>query len=114
LLKEQGINYFLINKNNIGVGGIAHSSLFSDKFINSYLKIIMENENWKVLTWLDNKIPGKALNKEELRNWMQLRSRESSFPELYNQVKKIYIYNNELTNIKPILPPGLSPVMGWQ
>jgi hypothetical protein len=114
LLKEQGINYFLINKNNIGVGGIAHSSLFSDKFINSYLKIIMENENWKVLTWLDNKIPGKALNKEELRNWMQLRSRESSFPELYNQVKKIYIYNNELTNIKPILPPGLSPVKGWQ
>jgi hypothetical protein len=114
LLKDLDINYFLLNRKNIGIGGIPHSSLFSDKNMNFYFKVIYENESWVALTWIDNNLPGRELNQKELRDWGRLRSEPASFIDLFNQVQGIYNYNNGNINMKPAVPPNLAPAKGWQ
>jgi hypothetical protein len=112
VLKEQGLNYFLID-----VGGalpfwevIQFSPLLSVRNVGTYLQVAWNEGDLYLLTWPG---PGTSPIPESFLTRYSELSQKGKLQPLYERVRLIYEMNRD----KPYpvwRDPALPPVRGWQ
>lgn len=116
LLREQGLDYFLIDLETNFFDFFQYTRLFSPESIGRYFGVVWKNkdENVYLLSWKENacsSIPGEFIGR--YKNNIVESEKEHDFSKLYERMKDIYLYNNRKA-YPVIVEKGLLPVEGWQ
>ncbi len=110
-LKKEGLNYFLLDLEQISYGALCYSPLFAPENIGRFFSMAWQSGSIYLLSWRAD--ADEPLPEEFVESWTSWLDSDGSFKPLYERTKSIYAANEG--RLYPIYrDPSLPPVRGWQ
>ena len=117
-LQDEGLNYFVWGLDDSAFGVLSMSPLFSSEHIIKYFDIVMQRDNFLVLTWKDSQTPidtdwAFVHNTSPILDTIrQQRKNSGIWRPLYRRLKFYYDYEQAHGEPYPVTESNLPPLPG--